>query len=279
MFLDIKSALKSAVRSARKKDLMAIDKVVPAVEVLEGKVAFIAGGSGGIGMAIAEILLDAGAKVVLGGTRREKLDACIEKLGHEGKVSSAVLNIRDSDGLEEAVAKASASFGGIDILVVSSGVHTEDVDFWTMTPEEFDRVMSVNLSGAYFLCRAVAKDMIDNGKRKGHILLVNSCRGYEPAWSPYGISKWGLRGLTRGLAQALLPHGIIVNGIAPGSTATPLIGVDEGESIASGENGVGRLAIPREIAAWARMLVGPEGDMVVGETILVSGGRGCIDIR
>ena len=150
--------------------------------------------------------------------------------------------------------------------------------FWTMMPEEFDRVMSVNLRGVYFLCRAVASDMITN-RRKGHILLVNSSRGFEPAWSPYGISKWGLRGLTQGLAQTLLPYGIIVNGIAPGSTATPLIGVGEGESIASEENGVGRLATPGEIAAWARMLVSPGGAMVVGETILVSGGRGGIDIR
>ena len=88
-----------------------------------------------------------------------------------------------------------------------------------------------------------------------------------------------MKGLTQGLAKTLLPRGIVVNGIAPGSTATPLIGVKEGDAITSGENGVGRLATPTEIAEWAKMLVGPSGDMVVGETILVSGGRGGIEIR
>lgn len=278
MGLGVKSALKGVMKSMRKRELLPIDNVVPASRALEGKIALVAGGSGGIGMAIAETLLEAGAKVVLGGTNRVKLDACVERLGHAGRVSSVVLNVADTDDIVGSVSEAMAAFGGLDILVVSSGVHTEGVDFWTMTPEEFDRVMSVNLRGAYFLCRSVARGMADNGT-KGHILLVNSCRGYEPAWSPYGISKWGLRGLTQGLAQALLPHGIVVNGLAPGTTATPLIGVSEGESIASEDNGVGRLATPREIAAWARMLVGPEGDMVVGETVLVSGGRGCIDVR
>lgn len=278
MGFGIKTAVKSAVASFRKEELLPIDRVVPADKVLDGKVALIAGGSGGIGMAVAEALLEAGASVVLGGTRQEKLDACVEKLGCAGRVSSVILNVSDTSGIDRAVAAASAAFGGLDILVVSSGVHTEGVDFWTMTPDEFDRVMSVNLRGAYFLSRAVAKNMVDNG-RKGHILLVNSSRGFEPAWSPYGISKWGLRGMTQGLAQMLLPYGIVVNGIAPGSTATPLIGIGEGESIASGENGVGRLATPGEIAAWARMLVSPGGAMVVGETILVSGGRGGIDVR
>lgn len=278
MGFDVKTALKKAFKSARKKELLPIDNVVSAERSLEGKVALVAGGSGGIGMATAEALLEAGAKVVLGGTRQEKLDSCVVKLGHSDCVASVILDVTDAESLQCAVIQAAGAFGGIDILVVSSGVHTEEVDFWTMMPEEFDRVMSVNLRGVYFLCRAVASDMITN-RRKGHILLVNSSRGFEPAWSPYGISKWGLRGLTQGLAQTLLPYGIIVNGIAPGSTATPLIGVGEGESIASEENGVGRLATPGEIAAWARMLVSPGGAMVVGETILVSGGRGGIDIR
>ena len=274
----IKTAAKNALKSMRTKELLPVQKVTDPGRALDDKVAFIAGGSGGIGMAIAEALLDSGAKVVLGGTRFEKLEACREKLGHGGDVACVVMDAADVGAADSVVDKANAAFGKIDIFVESSGVHTENVDFWTMTPEEYDRVMSVNLRGAFFLARSVARRMMDSGQG-GHILLVNSSRGFEPAWSPYGISKWGLRGLTQGLAQTLLPYGIIVNGIAPGSTATPLIGVGEGESIASEENGVGRLATPGEIAAWARMLVSPGGAMVVGETILVSGGRGGIDIR
>ena len=85
--------------------------------------------------------------------------------------------------------------------------------------------------------------------------------------------------MTKGLAQILLPHGIIVNGIAPGSTATELIGFHDGDNLFSRENGMERLATPEEIANVARLLVSPAGDMIVGETVHVSGGRGVFDIR
>ena len=140
--------------------------------------------------------------------------------------------------------------------------------------------MNINLRGPFFLCQAFAEYMTkDKSVDKKHILLVSSSRGSEPAWSPYGISKWALNGLTQGLAQMLLPHDIIVNAIAPGSTATELIGVKEGDSITITENKVGRLAMPDEIANLAKLLVSPAGDMIVGETVHISGGRGVMDIR
>lgn len=274
----VKTALKNALKKLRAKDVLPIQKVTDPDKTLEGKVAFVAGGSGGIGMAVAEALLDSGARVVLGGTKAEKLRTCMEKLGHSDHVAFVVMDASNAEFSDQIVSEATRAFGNIDIFVESTGVHTEGVNFWTMTPEEYDRVMSINLRGAFFLARSVAQHMIDSNI-KGHILFVNSSRGFEPAWSPYGLSKWGLKGFTQGLAQTLLPYGIVVNGIAPGSTATPLIGVKEGDAISSNENGAGRLATPTEIAEWAKMLVGPSGDLVIGETVLVSGGRGGIDVR
>lgn len=274
----IKTAAKNAVKALRAKEILPVQKIVDSDRVLEGKVAFVAGGSGGIGMAVAEALLDSGARVVLGGTKAEKLRACMEKLGHPDRIAYVVMDVSNAEASNQIVSEAKDAFGNIDIFVESTGVHTEGVNFWTITPEEYDRVMSINLRGVFFLARSVAQHMIDSNT-KGHILFVNSSRGFEPAWSPYGISKWGLKGFTQGLAQTLLPYGIVVNGIAPGSTATPLIGVKEGDVISSNENGAGRLATPTEIAEWANMLVGPSGDLVVGETVLVSGGRGGIDVR
>lgn len=87
--------------------------------------------------------------------------------------------------------------------------------------------MDVNLKGTFFACQSIGKYMKAN-KVKGAILLVSSSRGSEPAWSPYGISKWGLKGLTKGLGKMFAPYGINVNAIAPGSTATRLIGIKEG---------------------------------------------------
>lgn len=277
MGLGIKTAIKKAAISLRKKELYPIEHPVDSAQFLKDKTALIAGGSGGIGMAIAKSFLDSGANVVIGGTSDDKLRTCSAALGGE-RVGTVRMDLTDVGDAKEAVSKAVGIFGPINIFVCCAGVHTENVDFWTMNPAEFDRVMSVNLRGVFFVCQAMAKAMIES-QLAGHILLVNSSRGFEPAWSPYGVSKWGLRGLTQGLAQTLLPYGITVNGIAPGSTATKLIGVESGDSITSDENGVGRLATPSEIASWAKMLVGPTGDMVVGETILVSGGRGCIEIR
>ena len=147
-----------------------------------------------------------------------------------------------------------------------------------MTPAEYDRIMDINLKGVYFACIEMAKYWKGN-HRKGHILLISSSRGSEPAWSPYGISKWGINGMTKGLAEILTSEGIIVNAIAPGSTATPLLGIHEGDSIYSEDNKLGRMIVPDEIATYAKLLVSDAGDMLAGETIHISGGRGVWDIR
>lgn len=111
------------------------------------------------------------------------------------------------------------------------------------------------------------------------MLLVSSSRGSEPAWSPYGVSKWALNGLTKGLAQMLLPHGIVINTIAPGSTATELIGIKEGDNLYSNENVAHRLITPDEVAQIAKVMVSDTANMIAGEVIHVSAGRGCFDIR
>lgn len=95
----------------------------------------------------------------------------------------------------------------------------------------------------------------------------------------YGISKWGLKGLTEGLGKILIPYGINVNAIAPGSTATGLIGFKEGDSITSNENGMNRLIMPDEVATLAKLLVSDSGKMIDGEVVHISGGRGTFDIR
>lgn len=175
-----------------------------------------------------------------------------------------------------------AFYGPIDILVNSAGVHTEDVSmggFLDFSVEEYDRILDINLRGVYFMVQSVAKRMISDNVSNGHILIVSSSAGNEPAWSPYRVSKWGLKGITEGMASALVSYGIVVNAIAPGSTATPLLGVEKGDSISAEDNRLGRFAMPEEIAEFAVMLASPMGDMVVGDTLYVSGGRGVCDIR
>ena len=279
--MGLKSKIKNLIKMTQEKQIIPVEHIVDKDELLKDKVAVVIGGSGGIGLAIAKSFVESGCKVVLCGTNEKKLKKSLEEFTDKEKAQAMVFNIADADLMRSNVEKAVKIFGKVDILVNSAGVHTENVSFFTMAPGEFDRVMNINLRGPFFLCQAFAEYMMkdNNAIDKKHILLVSSSRGSEPAWSPYGISKWALNGLTQGLAQMLLPYDIIVNAIAPGSTATELIGVKEGDSITTNENKIGRLAMPDEVANLAKLLASPAGDMIVGETVHISGGRGVMDIR
>lgn len=120
--------------------------------------------------------------------------------------------------------------------------------------------------------------MKDN-KINGRILFISSSRGSEPAWSPYGISKWGLNGMVKGLAMTLFPYKINVNAIAPGSTATNLLGYNKGDSIYVDDNSECRYIMPVEIANFASLIVSDAGAMINGEIVKIASGRGSYDIR
>ena len=165
----------------------------------------------------------------------------------------------------------------IDILVNSAGVVSHS-GFENMTEEEYDSIMNINAKGTYFMSQAVSKFMIAH-KIRGHILNVSSSSSLRPAWTPYQMSKWAVRGLTLGLADCLLPHGIIVNAIAPGPVATPMLGKKEGDEIFNSGNPSGRYAMPSEIANLAVFMVSSMGDLIVGDTFYITGGSGNITLH
>lgn len=276
----VKNGIKKIIELTREKKVIPIRHNVDHNELLKNKVAVVIGGTGGIGIAIAKSFLECGCKVIICGTNNEKLTHIVSEIQNDN-VKSMLFDVSDTKMIKDNVIACSHIFDQIDILVYSAGIHLENADFFKITPEEYDRVMNINIKGAYFVCREFAEYMIKDNDRDymKHILIISSSRGSEPAWSPYGVSKWALNGLTQGLSQILLPHGIVVNGLAPGSTATGLIGIKEGDSIYSNENAENRLIMPDEVANIAKLLVSPSGDMVVGETIHISGGRGIFDVR
>lgn len=256
------------------KEYMPISHPVSNSKEFEGKVALISGGSGGIGLSIAKSLKESGCIVIIAGTNENKL----ELLRRETGFDTIVMNYSEPETFDNVVEDVVTRHGKLDVFISSAGVHTENVDFWSMNIREFDRVMDVNLKGTFFACQSVGRYM-KNNRIKGSILLVSSSRGSEPAWSPYGISKWGLKGLTEGLGKMFISYGINVNSIAPGSTATGLIGFKEGDSINSNENGMGRLILPEEVATLAKLLVSDAGKMIDGEVVHIAAGRGTFDIR
>ena len=140
-------------------------------QLLEGKTALVTGGSGGIGFEIAKKLIACGSNVVIAGTNSAKLSQKRELLGD--KCQSVVINVSDVSSFDEKISQASKFFGSIDILVCSHGIHTkrDNFDFLTVTKEEYDSVMNVNLKGTYFLCQSIAKYMIHR-KINGHILIT-----------------------------------------------------------------------------------------------------------
>ena len=270
----LKSIVKEMAWILKSKRMVAISRPIPENQEFNGKVALISGGSGGIGISIAKSLQESGCTVVIAGTNEKKLSSLKSETG----LDTIVMNYSKPESFDDVIKEVVLRHGKLDIFISSAGVHTEKVDFWAMNPDEFDRVMNINLRGVFFACQSVGKYMKDN-HIKGSILIVSSSRGSEPAFSPYGISKWGLKGLTEGLGKILIPYGINVNAIAPGSTATPLLGVKEGDSITSNENGMNRLIMPDEVATLANLLVSDAGKMIDGEVVHISGGRGTFDIR
>lgn len=272
----LKRIITGTVVALKSKNYVPIQHTVKG-DLLKDKVALITGGSGGIGFAIAKAFLDSGCKVIIAGTNEKKLSSKHEELGG-GK--SVILNLSSIKGIEESVGEAIAIYGHIDILVNSAGIHSTKVfeNFMEVEEKDYDSIMDINLKGTYFVTQNVAKHMVAN-KIHGHILNISSSTALEPAWSPYRLSKWGIKGMTLGFAQQLQPYGIIVNAIAPGSTATKLLGFKEGDSIYSADNGNHRLTLPSEIAEYAKLMVSGLGDMIVGDTLYISGGRGTIDRR
>jgi NAD(P)-dependent dehydrogenase (short-subunit alcohol dehydrogenase family) len=272
----LKRIVTSTVQAFKSKRLVPIvsekDK-----DLLKDKVALITGGSGGIGFAIAQELNKSGCNVILAGTNEKKLNVFSQKLNGAKHV---IINLSSIDSIRQGVADAIACYGRIDILVNSAGVHSKKVfnNFLDVEEEDYDHILDINLKGTYFVTQAVAKDMV-NKKIHGHILNISSSTGNEPGWSPYRLSKWGVKAMTLGFAQQLQPYGIIVNGIAPGSTATPLHGFKDGDSLYTQDNGNHRLTMPSEIAQFAKMMVSDMGNMIVGDMLYISGGRGTVDIR
>lgn len=272
-----KSAVRQLYMLHKEEKKIPVPVMKDSEHMLEGKIALITGGSGGIGFAIAKQFIDSGCKVVITGTNEEKLQKCQEQLGTACR--SLVLNMLEPEQFCDKIKEAAALFeeNRIDILVNSAGqiVHS---DFMHMSVEEYDRVMDVNLRGTFFMCQAMGQYMIAH-HMKGHILNVSSASALRPAWTPYEISKWGVRGFTLGLADTLLPYGIIVNAIAPGPVATPMLGVQEGDSIHNAVNPSGRYAMPSEIAALAVFMVSDFGNLIVGDTFYMTGGSGTISLH
>jgi 3-oxoacyl-[acyl-carrier protein] reductase len=238
------------------------------------RVAFVTGASRGIGREIALTLCRAGFDIVAASPEIEKNEEMAEKLRACGGRSLAVnLNLMSYDSIREAFAKALQHFGRIDVLVNNAGV-TRDGLAVRMKREDWDRVLQINLNGAFFAIQQVLPGMMK--QRYGRIVNITSIVGEtgNAGQANYVASKAGLIGLTKALAQEMAPREITVNAVAPGFIDTDMTAVltDELKEKVLAHVPLRRLGRPEDIAAAVRFLVSDEAGYITGHVLDVNGG-------
>ena len=243
---------------------------------LEGKAALVTGGSRGLGLGIALALAHAGADVGLAARSRDSLDQAAELVRRTGRrVEVFEADMADADAARGAVREAAARFSGLDVLVNAAGMNLRQPAL-TFTPEDFDRLMGVNLKSAFFASQAAA--LIMKAKGGGAILNVTSIASEValPNIALYAMSKGGLRQMTRVLALEWAKDGIRVNAVAPGrfwTAMTDSVFRDPGlYDSAVSVIPMGRPGVAADLAGAAVLLCSEASSYITGQTIVVDGG-------
>ena len=240
-------------------------------DALAGEIALITGASRGIGAAIAASFAAAGAKVVGTATSEAGASGISATLGDNGR--GVVLNIADNDSVQAAIAEIQKNEGSPTILVNNAGI-TRDNLLMRMKPDEWDDVLSTNLSGVYRVCKACVRGMMK--ARKGRIINIASVIGImgNAGQSNYAAAKAGIIGFSKSLAREIGSRNITVNVVAPGFIDTDMTRVlpeDQREAMLS-QVPLGRLGEGDDIATAVLFLASQAGSYITGETLHVNGG-------
>jgi glucose 1-dehydrogenase len=245
---------------------------------LAGKVAFVTGGSHGIGRGIAERFAREGADVAFDfGHDQAGADETAAAVRAAGRRAVAIkADLRDLGAVAGMFEQAASQLGRLDVLVNNAGVEHKAA-FWDVTEADYDRVLGVNLKGLFFATQAFVRQL-RAAKRPGKVINVSSVHEDLPfpGFAPYCASKGGVRMLTRTLAVELGPLGITVNGIAPGAIETPintaLLNNPELLKALTDKIPLGRLGKPTDVAGLAAFLASADADYVTGATYFIDGG-------
>ncbi len=243
---------------------------------LDGRLALVTGSSTGIGLALARALAQSGARVVLNGRRADRLEQARAALAGEGlAVHARGFDVDDAAAVQAAVADVESTLGGIDILVNNAGIARRG-RFDQLAAADWQAVMRTNVDSAFTVGQAVAQRMV--ARRRGRIVNICSVMSEvgRPGTSAYMASKGALKMLTKGMAIDLGPHGITVNGIAPGYFKTeltaPLADDPEVQAWIAGHTPVGRWGELRDLAPVIVFLASDAAAYVNGHILVVDGG-------
>ncbi len=243
---------------------------------LDGRVALVTGGSRGLGLGMALALAHAGADIALAARTPDQLDSAAQLVEAVGRQAITVpTDVSQVEAVQTMVRQTADHFGRLDILVNAAGINIrQPVD--TFTEADWDRLMAINLKGAFFACQEAARVMRMQGK--GKIINMGSL-SFEicvPRVALYAISKGGMRQMTRALAIEWAADRINVNAIAPGRFWTAMTdAVFSNEELYDSAVGVipwGRPGIPADLAGATVLLASDASDYITGQTIVVDGG-------
>ena len=245
---------------------------------LKDRVAIVTGAARGIGRASAVRLLAEGAKVVIGDIDSARLNETAAAIGTSGTVHAVVTDVSVKADVDALVAAAVERFGCLDIMINNAGIAMIQ-DFLDVSEADYDKVLGINLKGAFMGTQAAGRQMIAQGTG-GVIINMSSINSglANPRVATYAISKGGMNQITGTAAVAFAPHGIRVVGVGPGTILTEMV---EGSFIDSEETRrailsrtpIGRCGTPEEIASVVAFLASDDASYITGETIYPDGGR------
>lgn len=253
---------------------------------IKGRVALVTGAGQGIGRAIALRLANDGADIAIVDLNEDKMNAVAEEVRAVGRKATVFkADVTNRDNVRAAVAHAERELGGFDIMVNNAGI-AQIQPIAEVRPEEFEKIMRVNVAGVLWGIQAAAAKFKERG-HKGKIISASSIAGHEgfPLLGVYSATKFAVRALTQAAAKEFASDGITVNAYSPGVVGTDMwveidrrmaeiTGAKIGESYDKFVGGIalGRAQTPEDVASFVSYLAGPDSDYMTGQAPMIDGG-------